>query len=315
MQRKIRIIFFAVILAGCGTSPAPGLDELASYEDAFSFLIVGDFGRNGYHGQQEVADMMSRAGDIMDIEFVATTGDNFYDNGVASVHDPLIQSAFEDIYDGPGLLVDWYVSLGNHEYRGNIQALIDYADISRRWNMPARYYQKSFDTEDFGVLDLFVVDTSPFEDEYYSEAKYFQVAEQDSSAQMAWLNEALGASTADWKIVVGHHPLITGGNRRDDPRHVAARLEPILARHGVDAYFAGHEHDLQHLVTPLGVHNFISGAGSELRPTGTIPETRYAESRNGFMSASIDSSGLTVHVVDALGDIRYQTTLPAKPRN
>lgn len=309
MLRYPATVFALVFIAGCGNAPAPGFEDLAAYEDAYSFLIVGDFGRNGYHGQKDVADMMSRTGEIMDIEFVATTGDNFYDNGIASVHDPLIRSAFEDIYDGPGLLMDWYISLGNHEYRGNIQALIDYSDISRRWNMPARYYQKTFDTEDFGVLDLFVVDTSPFEDDYYEEAKYHQVAEQDSSAQLAWLDEALGASEAKWKVVIGHHPLITGGKRASDPRHVAARIEPILARHGVDAYFAGHEHDLQHLVTPLGIHNFVSGAGSELRPTGSIPETRYAESRHGFMAASIDSTGLTVHAIDWTGDVRYEVTL------
>lgn len=309
MRQTLSAIVALVVFTGCGSSPAPGVDDLAAYEDAFSFLIVGDFGRNGYHRQKDVADMMSHTGEIMDIEFVATTGDNFYDNGIASVHDPLIRSAFEDVYDGPGLLMDWYVSLGNHEYRGNIQALIDYSDISRRWNMPARYYLKSFDMEEYGVLDLFVVDTSPFEDDYYEEAKYYQVAQQDSSAQMAWLDEVLGASEAKWKVVIGHHPLITGGNRAEDPRFVAARLEPILARHNVDAYFAGHEHDLQHLVTPLGIQHFISGAGSELRPTGTIPETRFAESRHGFMAASIDSTGLTVHAIDWTGDVRYETKL------
>ena len=309
MHKALATIIALVFFTGCGSAPAPGVDDLAAYEDAFSFLILGDFGRNGYHHQRDVATMMDRAGAALDIEFVVTTGDNFYDNGVASVHDPIIQSSFERVYDGPELLVDWWVALGNHEYRGNIQALIDYSDISRRWNLPARYYQKSFDMEEYGVLDLFVLDTSPFEDDYYEEAKYHQVAAQDSSAQMTWLDQALGASEAAWKVVIGHHPLITGGHRVDDPRFVAARVEPILARHDVDAYFAGHEHDLQHLVTPRGIEHFISGAGSELRPTGTIPETRYAESRHGFMAASIDSTGLTVHAIDWTGDVRYEVTL------
>jgi tartrate-resistant acid phosphatase type 5 len=315
MKNILIALFFVIALAGCGNSPAPGLNDLAAYEDAYTFFIIGDFGRNGYHHQKEVAISMDQAAALMGPEFIVTTGDNFYDNGVASIHDPLIQSSFERIYDGSELLLDWYIALGNHEYRGNVEALIEYSDISRRWNLPARYYQQTFDTKDYGILDLFVVDTSPFEDEYYQEAKYSQVAEQDSSAQLAWLDGALATSKADWKIVIGHHPLITGGHRVDDPRHVAARLEPILVRHGVDAYFAGHEHDLQHLVTPRGIHNFISGAGSELRPTGSIPETRFAESRHGFMAASIDSTGLTVHVIDYEGDVRYKTVLPARNRN
>ncbi len=127
MHKTLASIIALVVFTGCGSAPAPGVDGLAAYENAYSFLILGDFGRNGYHHQRDVAVMMDRAGAALDIEFVVTTGDNFYDNGVASVHDPIIQSSFERVYDGPELLVDWWVALGNHEYRGDIQALIDYS--------------------------------------------------------------------------------------------------------------------------------------------------------------------------------------------
>ena len=45
---------------------------------------------------------------------------------------------YELIYSHPELMIDWLPILGNHEYRGNTQAIIDYSNISRRWNMPGK---------------------------------------------------------------------------------------------------------------------------------------------------------------------------------
>ena len=51
-----------------------------------------------------------------------------------------------------------FAYLGNHEYRGNTQAVIDYSKVSARWNMPDRYY--TFAMENDGVTVRFVVNTS-----------------------------------------------------------------------------------------------------------------------------------------------------------
>ncbi len=62
-------------------------------------------------------------------------------------------------------MVNWYPVCGNHEYRGNTQAVIDYSDISRRWKMPARYYFKVF--EDGGTsVGVVFIDTTPLIDKY-----------------------------------------------------------------------------------------------------------------------------------------------------
>lgn len=42
-------------------------------------------------------------------------------------------------------MLDWFPVCGNHEYRGNTQAFMDYGKVSRRWMMPAKYYTKVFD--------------------------------------------------------------------------------------------------------------------------------------------------------------------------
>ena len=76
---------------------------------------------------------------------------------------------YELIYSHPELMIDWFPLLGNHEYRGNTQAVLDYSNISRRWTMPARYYTKTF--EDNGAtIRILWVDTAPMIDKYRNES-------------------------------------------------------------------------------------------------------------------------------------------------
>ena len=74
--------------------------------------------------------------------------------------DPLWMTNYELIYSHPELQIPWYPILGNHEYRGNTQAVLDYSAVSRRWQMPARYYSKVFE-EDGATLRVVFIDTTP----------------------------------------------------------------------------------------------------------------------------------------------------------
>lgn len=74
--------------------------------------------------------------------------------------DPLWMTNYELIYSHPELQIPWYPILGNHEYRGNTQAVLDYSNVSRRWQMPARYYSKVFE-EDGATLRVVFIDTTP----------------------------------------------------------------------------------------------------------------------------------------------------------
>ena len=80
-------------------------------------------------------------------ECVIAAGDVHHFEGVRSVDDPLWMTNYELIYSHPELMIDWYPICGNHEYRGSTQAVLDYARVSRRWEMPARYYTKTFNEE------------------------------------------------------------------------------------------------------------------------------------------------------------------------
>jgi len=51
---------------------------------------------------------MGIIGEKMDIDFVISTGDNFYDDGLKGVDDPAFDDSFTNIYTAPSLQKQWY---------------------------------------------------------------------------------------------------------------------------------------------------------------------------------------------------------------
>lgn len=286
------------------------IQGLSVPEESLNFLVIGDWGRNGHYQQKTVADMMDVAMWQLDAEFIATTGDNFYSNGVASVNDPYWQSSFEDIYHGPHLFENWYPTLGNHDYRGNWQAQIDYSNQSRRWEFPNNYYAKNFVLAGQEELLILFIDTSPLNPGYKNVAKYAESQKQDGAKQLAWIEQKLVSSNAKWKIIVGHHPLYSSGKRYGKTADIRGVLEPIFEKNKVDAYFAGHEHDLQHnQPKDTTVQYFVSGAGSELRKVAQRPFTRFAEATAGVASVSVNSNELLVQFISGTNKVLYQYSI------
>ncbi len=280
--------------------------EITKDDDATSVFVIGDWGRKGEFYQQKLANTMGKVAERIEPEFIISTGDNLYPNGVASVQDPQWMSSFENVYSSFALNCPWYVVLGNHDYRGNIQAEIEYTNISRRWEMPSHYFSKEIELED-GSRALFVyLDTNPLNDEYYEEEKYKdKVASQDTTKQLQWLDQTLANSTADWKIVTGHHPMYTGGKRADEPNYIKNHLDHIFAKHQVDLYLAGHEHDLQ-LIKPEGhTYHIVSGAGSEIRTTGRMEHTVFAESIQGFAMLEMKKEAIMLSFINHKGEKNF----------
>lgn len=46
--------------------------------------------------------------DKLDIDFVVSTGDNFYDDGLTGVDDPAFDESFKYVYAAPSLQKQWY---------------------------------------------------------------------------------------------------------------------------------------------------------------------------------------------------------------
>jgi len=287
---------------GAGAAPAAALD----------FLVVGDWGRNGASHQRDVAAQMGQAGARLGSRTVFSVGDNFYEDGVQSATDPQWRTSFEDIYTAGALQVPWYVALGNHDYRGVPQAQLDYAKTSSRWRMPSRYYKVSGSEVEAPHVDFFVVDTSPLVHKYRENVHSViaqNVASQDVDAQIKWLDQELGRSTAAWKLVVGHHTIYSGGSGHGDTPETQELIDPLLKKYGVQAYINGHDHDLQH-IRRGSVDYLCCGAGSEVRPVKAIDGTLFCAARSGFAALRCEPAALTVEFRDYTGATLYRAGIP-----
>jgi acid phosphatase len=285
---------------------------IAAAAPTLNFLVVGDWGRKGSDHQRDVAVQMGVAGASGGSRCVFSVGDNFYEDGVQSAADPQWQTSFENIYTAGALQVPWYVALGNHDYRGVPQAQLDYAKTSPRWRMPNRYYKVA--GTDFGAphVDFFVIDTSPLVHQYRENVHSViaeNVASQDVTAQVSWLDRELDKSTAPWKLVIGHHTIYSGGSGHGDTPETKALIEPLLEKHRVQAYIHGHDHDLQH-IRRSGIDYLCCGAGSEVRPVRAIDGTLFCQARSGFAAFHSESSALTFEFRDYEGKVLYQAAIP-----
>ena len=277
--------------------------------DALNFVVIGDWGRLGENDQQDVSTQMGKTAHDIGARFIISVGDNFYEDGVASVDDVQWHESFEDVYTAPSLQVPWYVILGNHDYHGNCDAQIEYSKKSPRWKMPARYFQQSHQINKDIAADFFYIDTTPmlriYHNPLFEENTHAQVATQKVPEQLEWFKAALAASKAQWKIVIGHHPIYSGGEHGDTPELIKHIL-PLLQQYGVQAYICSHDHDLQHLMAG-DINLFISGAGSQVRPTRETIHTQFAKSSSGITAVSLGADAMDIRMIDNTGTLLYTT--------
>lgn len=309
----LSLLFFLTISLVYGQErPDHALNQITHHHqdlkqeiDGIAFLAIGDFGRHGAFTQKEVARDMGTVAEILDLNFTVSVGDNFYPTGVQSTQDYQWISSFESIYTHHLLHEPWFVALGNHDYEGNVQAQIDYSNVSRRWEMPNRYFERLIEIDNDQYLQLLVIDTNPMVSKYLKEPeKYLGINDQSTQEQLKWIEAKLSTTNPKivWRIVVGHHPLYSGGKRKTakETQEIQHLLEPVFEKHKVDAYICGHEHDLQIIKrNNKPFTQFLSGAGSELRESGRTEGTLFADAVPGFMAFTLTNKVLTAYVIQS----------------
>lgn len=276
-----------------------------------NLYLANDLGRNGYYDQKPIAELMGRMGETIGPKCVIAAGDIHHFNGVASVNDPLWTTNYEQIYSHPELMIDWFPVLGNHEYRGNTQAVLDYGQISRRWMMPSRYYTKVFNKKGLSLRVVFI-DTTPLINRYRKEyTTYPDARKQNDVAQLQWLDETLRNAHEDWVIVVGHHPIYAETNKPQEERDdMQKKVLPLLHKYNnVALYACGHIHNFQHIRKSNDKIDYVVNSSASLaRKVNPIDGTQFCSSEPGFSVISATSSQLNLYMIDKEGKVLYTVT-------
>lgn len=302
-----KVFFSLLCLLAFLVSGAQTPADWAKLRGTVNFYMCNDMGRNGYYDQKPIAELMGLMAEEVDPECVFAAGDVHHFYGVASVSDPLWLTNFEHIYSHPDLMLPWYPILGNHEYRGNTQAVLDYAHVSRRWMMPARYYTKVFD-EDGVTVRVVMMDTPPLIDRYREDSEtYPDAGKQQIEAQLEWLESTLAAAHEDWVIVMGHHPIYAETGKTDVERlDMQRRVDPILRRHKVDVYACGHIHNFQHIrAKGSDIDYIVNSAAALSRKVKPIEGTKFCSGATGFSVISATKQTLDFHFVGKDGKVLY----------
>ena len=118
---------------------------------------------------------------------------------------------------------------------------------------------------------------------------------------LAWLEQGLQDSKADWKICFFHHPLYSSGTFHGSSLELREVLEPLFVKYGVQVVFAGHEHVYERVKPQHGVTYFIEGASGRLRrgnlrKPSPLMAAGYDQDRS-FMLVAITGDSLTYQAV------------------
>lgn len=303
---------------------------------SFSFLVVGDWGRQGKQHQGAVAAGLASLASLH--AFVVSTGDNVYPRGLTSADDPRWEHTFSDVYSHPALLpLPWMAVLGNHDWYGKVSAQWGVCDA--RWHAAMSFSDGAAARSDHGsfrgapLVSLFYVDTSPWIEEYRaaSEMDWFANGIKPHSqgvwdwaaweqAQLDRLQRAMESSSARWKVVVGHHAIYSYAREHGSSVELA-RINGVLRRAGAAVYLNGHDHNLQVIQSPSQSNEteplyVTSGAGSAVRDSVEDPgdgSLLFSYGQSGFNSVAVSSEALVVRSHDATGTLLHSVEVPWAP--
>lgn len=305
MKRVLLLLFTAFIVASGASAHNP--KAWRKLKQDINIFWASDLDRGGCFNQQVIANLMGEMAGKIKPECIISTGDTHHGNGVKSVTDDDWQEHLVDMYNHRNLAkLDWWAVTGNHEYRGNSQALIDYSKVNPHWRMPAKYYTTVF--KKGGTTIRFVmIDTTPLIERYRESDKYPDAREQDNEAQLEWLDKVLSEAKEDWVIVAGHHPVYAQTKKpeveRDD---VKKAINGILRKHNVAMYLCGHIHSFQHIRRKgYDIDYIVNSSASLSRDVKQTKDTQYCSNEAGFSVITASKHRLSVHMIDKNGNILH----------
>ncbi len=260
------------------------------------FAVIGDY---GYAGQPE-ADVAALVRS-WEPEFIVTTGDNNYPDGLAETINANIAQYYGAYIlssraweNAGGETNRFYPALGNHDWNA-ITCTGQYCTgpYFDYFQLPGneRYYDFAW-----GDVHIFIVNSlrqEPDGNEWYS-------------PQAAWLEAQLAASDAPWDIVVFHHPPYASGVVHGS----SERMRWPFETWGAEAVMSGHEHYYERLSIG-GIPYFINGLGGySIYPFGQpMPQSQVRYNQNyGAMLVEATSATITYQFYSRAGELVDQFT-------
>ena len=278
-----RIFVLLLFAAVAGAAPLPEV-TVTPLSAVLRIAVVGDTGS----GADAVAAGIAHLHDTKPFDAIVLTGDNFYPCGPTSEEDARWSLVTALTRVGPPVLP----VLGNHDSCGKADPLaqVRATGVIANWTMPGRQYVVRARIADFAMLD-----TTPY-------------ARGRSREAETALRETFAKSKARWRVVVGHHPVISSGWHGYFPRDEVKgmrKLIPALRETRAHLYLCGHDHHLE-LLRGRMLH-LVSGAGSDpippikLRLSTVFPSEIRTRERIGFAVVEMDAKRIRVRFYDGQG--------------
>lgn len=281
-RKFLTLLSASAIAASCSKPQQLGSPAPNDAEGPIRFVVVGDVGR-GNRGQYAVARAMEQHFRQAPFPFILMTGDNIYEDGEIEKLNKVFERPYRALLNQG---VKFRAVLGNHDIRENNG---DQQVAYPLFNMDGRYYSFRQDEAEF-----FALDTNK---------------NADWDGQLAWLESALSASNATWKIAYGHHPIYSSGKHGNHPR-LEEKLCPLFKQYAVQLYCCGHDHHYERTQPIDGTTYVVAGGGSETRPVGKSSWTAYSEKVLSFASVKVSDKGLVITGIDTENNVIDQGVIP-----
>ena len=262
-------------------------------DDTITFAVLGDNGSGG-RNQMDIARQMARTYQDTPYGLVLLVGDISYYGSIDDRWQDVFVEPYTPLIDAG---VEWELAIGNHEIteKKSDGAAAEIDAQLRRFGKPGTYYSVVH-----GPMELFVVDSAtPL------------VTGEGGEEQIAWLEAALAASSARWKVAMLHHPAYSSGKHGSN-LVIRDALQPRFAEHGVDVVFTGHDHHYERTTPQDGVVWIVSGAGAKRTAVDGAEFTAHAESTLQFMTGTIRGDEMDLRAITTDGTVIDQVTLRAR---
>lgn len=242
---------------------------------------------------------------------VIILGDNFYPLGVLNIEDQQwkrYQIFFND-FDKNHI----HSILGNHDYMKNPLCQIQ----NNYWNVPDLFYKINLTDE----VDLYFLDTVQLYPGHCGitrellENIHKKKINELIHNQINWFIRELEKDKNKRKIVFGHYPLISNGAYSYMMNPIANILLPIFKKYNVDAYIAGHEHNVQYLTRNYNNYifrQFINGSSSQIRTHEFINKEEFYKNKDMYDNANnymieliVDKKLIKINYVSKDNEIKY----------